>query len=109
VRSQVPLEIGISLFRVAQEALHNAIKHSGVKQVEVQLREDDGQIHLTVRDSGKGFDVESAMKRNGLGLTSMCERVRSLNGTIAIDSKPMGGTKIEVRVPLRSEPEPAVG
>src|SRR6201993_5324558 len=100
VRSALPFEIGLSLFRVLQEALHNATKHSGVKRIEVQLREDSGEIHLIIRDSGKGFDVEAALQGKGLGLTSMRERVRLMNGTFSIESKPMGGTTIHVRVPL---------
>jgi PAS domain S-box-containing protein len=103
VSSILPLEIGISLFRIVQEALHNAIKHSGVKRVEVQLREESGEIHLLISDLGKGFDLEAAMQGKGLGLTSMSERVRLVDGTIAIQSKPMGGTTIHVRVPLDSE------
>ena len=103
VHSALPIEIGRSLFRVLQEALHNATKHSGVKRIEVQLREDSGEIHLIIRDSGKGFDVEAALQGKGLGLTSMRERVRLVNGTIAIESKPMGGTTIHVRVPFGSE------
>ena len=103
VQSALPFEIGRSLFRVLQEALHNATKHSGVKRIEVQLREDSGEIHLIIRDSGKGFDLEAALQGKGLGLTSMRERVRLVNGTIGIDSKPMGGTTIHVRVPFGSE------
>jgi len=108
VRSLLPLEVGIPLFRVLQEALHNVIKHSGAKWVEVQLREDSGEIHLMVRDSGKGFNVESAMKRKGLGLTSMHERVRLAGGTITIESKTRVGTTIRVRVPFKSEPDAQV-
>ena len=100
VSSPVPSEIGLCLFRVLQEALHNATKHSGVKRIEVQLREESGEIHLIVRDSGKGFDTEAARQGRGLGLTSMRERVRLVNGTIDIQSKPMGGTTILARVPL---------
>jgi signal transduction histidine kinase len=74
-----------------------------VKRIEVQLREDSGEIHLIIRDSGKGFDVEAALQGEGLGLTSMRERVRLVNGTIAIESKPMGGTTINVRVRFGSE------
>jgi PAS domain S-box-containing protein len=96
-------DVGLSLFRVLQEALHNATKHSGVKRIEVQLREDSGEIHLIVRDSGKGFDVQSALQGKGLGLTSMRERIRLVNGTISIESVPMGGTTIHVRVPLGLE------
>jgi PAS domain S-box-containing protein len=100
VSTVVPLDIGISLFRVLQEALHNALKHSGVKRIEVQLHEESGEIHVTIRDLGKGFDIEAARQGRGLGLTSMQERVRLVNGTITIESKPMGGTTIQVRVPL---------
>jgi len=102
VPTAVPLEIGVSLFRVLQEALNNAIKHSGVRRIEVLLREDSGAIHLFVRDAGKGFDLESALQGNGLGLTSMRERARLVNGMISVESKPMGGTTIHVRVPLGS-------
>jgi signal transduction histidine kinase len=98
--SPVPLERGISLFRVLQEALHNAIKHSGVRRIAVQLREESAEIHLVISDAGRGFDLEKALEGRGLGLTSMRERVRLVNGTIAIESKPMGGTTIDVRVPF---------
>lgn len=111
VRSSLPQEIGLCLFRVLQEALHNAAKHSAVKRIEVQLHEESDEIHLTIRDLGKGFDVEAAKKGRGLGLTSMQERVRLVNGTIEIQSQPMGGTTIHVRVPIGSEKtsERAVG
>src|SRR5215831_16512361 len=111
VSSVLPLAVGLSLFRVLQEALNNAIKHSGVKRIEMQLREDSGEIHLVISDLGRGFDVEAASQGKGLGLTSMRERVRLVNGTISIESKPMGGTTIHVRVPLGSErlSEQAVG
>ena len=105
VPSSLPREISICLFRVLQEALNNAIKHSAAKHIDVQLRGDLGEIHLVVSDSGKGFDTEAVMQGLGLGLTSMQERVRLVNGTISIESKPMRGTTIHVRVPLQSEHE----
>jgi PAS domain S-box-containing protein len=103
VRSTVPIENGLCLFRVLQEALHNAAKHSGVKRIEVQLHEEPGEVHLIIRDLGKGFDIEAARQGRGLGLTSMQERVRLVSGTIDIQSKPMGGTTIHVRVPLEAK------
>ena len=99
----LPREIGLSLFRVLQEALHNAAKHSGVRRIEVQVREDSGEIHLLVSDLGRGFDLETATQGRGLGLTSMQERVRLIKGSIEIQSKPTGGTTIHVHVPLMSE------
>jgi PAS domain S-box-containing protein len=99
----LPFEIGLALFRVLQEALHNAVKHSGVKRVEVQVAEQSSEVHLLVRDSGSGFDMEAVKRGSGLGLLSMQERVRLVNGAISFESKPMGGTTIRVRVPFKSE------
>jgi PAS domain S-box-containing protein len=94
-------EISLCLFRVLQEALHNAAKHSGVTRVDVELWEESGEIQLSVSDLGKGFDVAAAMKDRGLGVTSMQERVRLAGGQLFIDSKPRGGTIVLARVPLR--------
>jgi signal transduction histidine kinase len=108
VTSALPFEVGVSLLRVLQEALHNAVKHSGVKHIVVQIMQHSREIHLTVTDSGRGFDIESAMQGKGLGLISMRERVRLLHGTFAIKSRPMGGTAIDVRVPLLLDGSPHV-
>ncbi|HST12037.1 MAG TPA: ATP-binding protein, partial [Terriglobales bacterium] len=103
VSKSLPAEIGLVLFRVLQEALQNVVKHSGVRRVAVQVRKAPGEVHLLIDDSGGGFDLEAAMQGSGLGLTSMRERVRLLNGTITIDSKPHHGTNIRVQVPIGSE------
>jgi len=103
VSNTLPSEIGLTLFRILQEALHNAVKHSGVKRMEVKLSEQANKVRLVIRDSGKGFDLETALQGKGLGLTSMRERARLVNGSIAIDSRPMGGTTIQISVPLPSE------
>jgi PAS domain S-box-containing protein len=100
VVSVLPLDVGVCLLRVLQEALHNAVKYSGTKRVEVQLEEHSNEVHLIVHDSGKGFDIELARQGRGLGLTSMQERVKLVSGTISIESKPMGGTTIHVRMPV---------
>ena len=103
VVSTLSFELGLCLFRVLQEAVHNSVKHSGVKRVEVQLMERANEVHLTIEDRGYGFDVEAARQGPGLGLTSMQERVRLANGTIEIQSDAVGGTTIRVRVPISSE------
>jgi signal transduction histidine kinase len=100
--SPVPPDVSLCLFRVLQEALHNAAKHSRAPRFGVQLWGTTGEIHLMVSDTGIGFDLEAAMKGRGLGLISMQERVRLVKGTISIASKP-GGTTIVARVPLISE------
>lgn len=103
VVSPVPPEIGLCLFRILQEGLQNAAKYSGVKHVDVEISEQHNEVHLSVSDSGVGFNVESAKQGKGLGLTSMDERVRMVNGVFNIRSRPMGGTTIHVEIPLQSE------
>jgi signal transduction histidine kinase len=93
-------DVSLCLFRVLQEALHNSAKHSGVKSFEVRLWGTADEIHLTVKDSGKGFDREAAKTNQGLGLISMEERLKLVNGTLSIDSQPGRGTTIEARVPV---------
>ena len=100
--SPVPPDISLCLFRVLQEALHNSAKHSGVRRFEVQLWGMSDEILLTVRDSGAGFDIEAAKQSRGLGLISMEERLKLLNGTFSIESQPKRGTTIHARVPLGS-------
>ena len=95
-------EIALCLFRVLQEALHNAAKHSGVRHFEVQLSGTSEEIFLTVSDPGGGFDSDAAIKGEGLGLTSMRERLKLVNGQLSIDSQPKHGTTIQARVPFRS-------
>ena len=100
VSGSLPFEIGLSLFRVLQEAVHNAVKHSGANQVEVQVAEHSNEVHLLIRDSGNGFDIEAAKRGSGLGLTSMQERLKLVAGQLRIESNPQEGTTIHARVPL---------
>jgi PAS domain S-box-containing protein len=98
-------DISLCLFRVLQEALHNSAKHSGIRRFDVQLSGTSDEIHLTVRDSGAGFDREAAKQSQGLGLISMEERLKLLKGTLSIDSHPEWGTTVHARVPLRAANE----
>jgi signal transduction histidine kinase len=93
-------DISLCLFRVLQEALQNSAKHSGVWHFEVRLWGASDEIHLTVSDSGAGFDREAAKKGRGLGLISMQERVKFLKGAFSIESQPKRGTTIHVCVPF---------
>ena len=102
VPSSLPYDISLSLFRVVQEALRNAVKHSGVRHFEVDLRGTLYEIQLTVHDAGVGFDLEGIMTNPGLGLVSMQERIRLVKGTLSIVSSPSAGTTIQARVPFGS-------
>jgi len=95
----VSSDISLCMFRVLQEALHNAVKHSGAQHFEVEMHGEANEITLTVSDSGVGFDTETGGDSPGLGLISMRERVSLVDGTISITSKPAHGTVISVRVP----------
>ena len=99
----VESDVSLSLFRVMQEALNNAAKHSNAREFEVNLGCSEDQLDLTISDRGVGFDTEAAAKKGRLGLVSMRERVRMVRGTISIDSKPMAGTTIHVKVPLSAK------
>ena len=92
-------EITLSLFRVVQEALQNAVKHSGAHHVSVDLKGDPSGLALTIADDGIGFDVDDAFQK-GLGLTSMRERLQSIGGNLKIVSQPGAGTRLEIRAPL---------
>lgn len=99
----VPKEISLCLFRVLQEALQNAVKHSGVRHFKVELRGESGEIQLNVSDLGVGFDPRDAINRRGLGLISMRERLQFVSGEISIKSHPDSGTTIHARVPLKTD------
>ena len=104
---QLPPDVSLCLFRVLQEALHNAAKHSGVKHFDVQLWGTSGDVHLTISDLGSGFDTEAAMRGQGLGITSMQERLKLVKGDLTITSQPQRGTTIHARVPLDLESQSA--
>ena len=98
-------EISLCLFRVLQEALHNAAKHSGVRHFEVRLWGAPDEVHLTIRDRGRGFDVEATKASRGLGLVSMNERLKLLNGNLSIESQLQNGTTIHASLPHKSDIE----
>jgi PAS domain S-box-containing protein len=95
---RLPQEMAGCLYRVAQEALNNASKHSGASSVEVFVRREDEIVCLTIRDSGKGFDSSILHDSAGIGLASMRERMRSIGGTLAIHSSTGVGTEVVAKV-----------
>jgi signal transduction histidine kinase len=89
--------VAAAVFRVAQEALHNALRHSGAARVRVTLARTARRITLTIADDGTGFDPELAA--GGLGLASMRERASCAGGTLRVRSAPGAGTEIRLAVP----------
>jgi PAS domain S-box-containing protein len=98
VPSVISKESALCLFRVAQEALSNTVKHSGVKKGRLELFGHREALHLCISDSGAGFDPQSVTAKGRLGLISMQERVRAAGGTIAVESSPASGTRISVHL-----------
>jgi signal transduction histidine kinase len=99
VAPRLPDEVALCLFRVAQEGIHNAIKHSGARRISVQLSGDHDGLLLTVTDDGGGFDVGAASGK-GLGLIGMKERVEAVGGSLDVVSRRGAGTRLDVAVPL---------
>ena len=99
ISEEIPKEISLCLFRVLQEALQNAVKHSGAREFGVEVRGTRDAIVLTVSDSGIGFDSQHAVNHRGLGLVSMRERLRLVNGELSIRSQSGCGTVVVARVP----------
>ncbi len=95
-------EQSLCLYRVLQESLQNAIRHSGSRTFQVTLTGGDDAIELAVRDSGTGFRPGEAVRGRGLGLTSMKERLAAVDGQLFITSAPRRGTTIRARVPVSS-------
>jgi NarL family two-component system sensor histidine kinase LiaS len=91
----LPLEIERSLFRIVQEALANAVRHSGAHTVEISLVYDAGSVQVRISDDGRGFDA--SQPQSGMGLRSMRERAEALGGTFTIESAPGKGTQVSVR------------
>jgi signal transduction histidine kinase len=103
VPGAIPREISLCLFRVLQEALQNAVKHSADQNFTVELHGTKKGISLSVSDAGVGFDWQDAMDRRGLGLISMRERIRLVNGELSIQSESGRGTTVRASVPLIDE------
>jgi PAS domain S-box-containing protein len=93
-------EIALAFFRIVQESLHNIARHSGASDVHVEVTAANGDLTLTVRDDGAGFDVQESKATPGLGLVSMRERMHLIGGEFAIESAPGAGTRIWARTSL---------
>jgi signal transduction histidine kinase len=103
IPDDVPNEISLCIFRVLQEALQNAVKHSGVRHFKVELQGTSREIQLRVRDLGCGFDFNDRISGQGMGLISMRERLQFFNGVLSITSKPNVGTTIYAQVPIPTQ------
>jgi len=100
VPDEIPLPIGAALFRIAQEALHNTLRHARGAPARISLTSERGQIHLRIEDAGPGFSVAEAKRSSGMGLLSMQERAKKVRGDFVLKTSPGDGTIISVTVPI---------
>jgi two-component system sensor histidine kinase UhpB len=97
---ELPLDTATALYRIAQEALRNAQKHGEGTPIYISLTITESTLQLAVCDTGPGFDPAHAQHDSGLGLLTMHERARLVNGTLMVRSQPGQGTVVSVIVPL---------
>jgi signal transduction histidine kinase len=100
IQRDLPHDAALALFRIAQEALGNAVRHASPSAIELSLRHEAGLLTLIVRDDGSGFDTNAPAGRHGLGLYSMRERIRALHGSLNVRSSPGSGTTVVAAIPL---------
>lgn len=100
VPAVVPSDIALAMYRIVQEGLNNAVKHAKGSNIYIFLERTDGSLHLMIRDTGVGFDPEKIKHKEGLGLSSIRERVRLIDGQFTIETKEGKGTSVEVIAPL---------
>ena len=98
-------EVRLAVYRIVQEALHNALRHAAADEAVVRLETVDGLLRVTIRDNGAGFDPEHARRPTALGLLSMRERAAAIGATFAVTSRPGDGTTVVIE--RRMEPEGA--
>lgn len=108
-RCDTPVEVtdskaAVQIFRIAQEALANAIKHSHATRIEITLSANGGTLALSIKDNGLGIPDNISGKRTGMGLLTMTHRARMIGGDLEIEAGPTGGTLVRCRFPLTHPP-----
>jgi signal transduction histidine kinase len=106
IQDRIANEVTLCIFRIAQEALRNVVKHSGASEAGVKLGYDGKRIDLCVSDLGAGFDLDLVKGKAGIGLISIRERLRLVGGTLIVESRPSEGTRIHASVGLTRPGDP---
>ncbi|MBI4300727.1 MAG: GAF domain-containing protein, partial [Chloroflexi bacterium] len=105
MKERLPQEVETNLFRIVQEAITNIMKHAEARTVEIKLARQDGLVHASIEDDGKGFDTSSlrrpSARGSALGIFGIRERVDLLGGTFNVSSSPGNGTRLELVIPAR--------
>ena len=93
----------LNFYRLVQECLTNIVKHAKAKSVTVNIKKEDKSIITLISDNGKGFDVDKNKKKNSLGLKTIFERIKIMNGNLSINSKINNGTNFIFSIPIKNE------
>jgi signal transduction histidine kinase len=101
-------EVRLAIYRIVQEALHNALRHAAADEAVVRLETTEGRLRVTIRDNGAGFDPARAARPSSLGLLSMRERATAIGATFAVTSHPGDGTTVVIERRLEPAPAPAI-
>lgn len=106
VHCDPPVEVGdnqlaVQLYRIAQEAISNAVKHSQARRIDVTLSDEGGVLRLTIRDNGKGIPDHSPGIGTGMGLLTMSRRARMIGGDLSVETHPQGGTLVTCSIPIQ--------
>ncbi len=91
-------DLKLNIYRVIQEQLNNVYKHASASRVQIKMCSSNGQIHVLINDNGIGFEV--GMKKNGVGIVNIINRIESFNGTVGFETKPGIGCKLEIHIPV---------
>ena len=97
---RLPWRVETDLFRIAQEAVTNALRHADADEISVLLDRREGRLRLVVEDDGRGFHRDDAAESDRLGLVGMRERAEILGGTLVVESLPGSGTTVVVEAPV---------
>ncbi|HEX5755564.1 MAG TPA: ATP-binding protein, partial [Arenimonas sp.] len=100
---RLPGEMEAQLFRIAQEAMMNIVKHASATRIDIALSSAQGRVRLRIEDNGRGFDPgghDPLLRRPSWGLVHMRERALAIDGELRIESRPDAGTRVEVEAPL---------
>jgi signal transduction histidine kinase len=93
-------ETGLCIYRILQEGLRNIDRHARATDIQVQFSKKNNTVYFVLIDNGVGFDLDSSSRRRGLGLASMGERARLINGDLSLESRPGKGTVIKLEAPF---------
>jgi signal transduction histidine kinase len=99
IKNEPPIPVALAAFQILQEGLTNAMKHARAGPVTVRIGDDDGMVHIVVEDRGPGFDPETEVGTDHVGMRLMRERAERVGGRIELDTSPSSGTRLEAILP----------